>query len=496
MGELYISPIDLNIEHGRVQVPHVPTIRFSMPAYDSKGVKHGVLVLNYKAELMLRHFDEMLTRSAGHVALLNDQGYWIRSHKKAREWGFVFGRDHTFAKAHPAAWQAIKSHDKGQVLDGEGMFTYTTIYPLKIIGGYSADEVEDEHIGHHHNDPESYQWKIVSDVPLSVFYGKLVNNLSGAPGMVWLLLLLLGSIVCWQYATIRIDRQALRSEVELHAKLYETTTEGIMITDPGANIISTNEAFTAITGYKQNEVLGKNPNTLSSGKHDKEFYDSLWSMLARKGSWEGEVVNRRKDGGIYTEWLRISAIRDEQGKITNYVAIFSDITSRKLSEEELRRRAHHDTLTGLSNRLSLDERLDQNLASARRNKHMLALLYIDLDKFKFVNDTYSHQAGDAVLREVANRVQSIVREIDTVARIGGDEFVVILAEIDTADHARMVAEKIRKKLLEPFDYQGNTLQMGASIGTSIYPDDAIDSQQLIAKADAAMYSAKNQSRHN
>ena len=490
MGELYISPIDLNIEHGSIQIPHEPTIRFSMPAYDSNGIKRGMLVLNYKAELMLRHFDEMLTRSAGHVALLNDQGYWLRSHKKTREWGFALGNDHTFAKSHPAAWQAIKSQDKGQILDDSGMFTYTTIYPLNIIGGYSADEVEDQHIGHHHVDPESYQWKIVSDVPLSVFFRDLEENLLGALGIAWLTLLLLGSFACWQYAVNRIERQTLRGEVELHAKLYETTTEGVLITGPDANIVSTNKAFTVITGYTQNEVLGKNPRILSSGKHDKEFYKSLWSTLASKGNWKGEVVNRRKDGGIYTEWLRISAVRDERGDITNYVAIISDITSKKLSEEELHRRAHHDPLTGLSNRLSFNERLDQDLARARRNKNMLALLYIDLDKFKPINDTYSHQVGDLVLREVANRLQSVVREIDTVARIGGDEFVVILSEIDTADHIDIVVAKIRKRLSDPFEYQGNMLQVGASIGISVFPDDAVDSQQLLATADAAMYREK------
>jgi len=280
----------------------------------------------------------------------------------------------------------------------------------------------------------------------------------------------------------------------LHAKLYETTTEGVLITDPDTNIIATNNAFSVITGYGQDEVLGKSPHILSSGKHDKAFYREMWSTLDREGNWEGEVVNRRKDGGVYTEWLRISAVRDNQGNATNYVAIFSDITSRKLSEEELHRRAHHDALTGLNNRLSFNERLDQDLARARRNKYKLALLYIDLDRFKPINDTYSHQVGDAVLREVADRLQSVVREIDTVARIGGDEFVVILAEIDTADHIEIVAAKIRKRLADPFEIEGNTLQVGASIGTSIFPDDATDSQQLMAIADAAMYRAKHQSR--
>lgn len=495
-GELYISPIDLNIEHGRIQIPRIPTIRFALAVYDESGVKHGLLVLNYNAEIMLRHFDEMLTRSAGHVSLLNDEGYWIRAHEKEREWGFMLGHDQTFAGTHPQVWQTIKSNDEGQILARDGMFSYTTIYPLKIIGGYSEQEVIDEQVGHHHVDPQSYWWKVVSDVPRSTLNANLKEKLLGVPGLTWLILLIAGSVTCWQFALVRVERRSLLSRVHLHAKLYETTTEGVLITDPAVKIVAVNEAFTTITGYSQDEVLGKSPSILSSGAHDRAFYSGLWSTLSKHGNWEGEVVNRRKDGGIYIEWLRISAIRDEKGNVANYVAIFSDITSRKLSEEELRRRAHHDPLTGLNNRLSFNERLDQNLARARRVGCRVALLYIDLDKFKPINDTYSHQAGDAVLREVAGRLLDAVRETDTVSRVGGDEFVVILAEIDTVEHAGRVAENILEKLLEPFEYEGHTLEVGASIGISVYPDDASDGKALLAMADAAMYRTKHQTRHN
>lgn len=493
-GELYISPIDLNVEQGKVEVPYAPTMRFAMPVYDDEGSHQGVLVLNYNAELMLRHFDDMLTGSAGHVALLNEAGHWIRSHRREREWGFMFGREHTFARAHPEAWQAIISNDKGQVLDEDGLFTYATVYPLKLIGGYSEHEVEDKHVGHHHIDPESFRWKIVSDVPLSVLNRGLERNLFGAPGIAWLVLTLLGTVACWRAAMARVERRALRSQADLHAKLYEATTDGVIITDPDANMVSVNEAFTEITGYERGEALGKNPHILSSGKHDREFYRNLWSTVAREGSWEGEVVNRRKDGGIYIEWLRISAITDEEGWVTNYIGIFSDITSRKLSEEELLRRAHHDPLTGLNNRLALNERLDQHLARSRRVNAKLALLYIDLDRFKPINDTYSHQAGDAVLRELARRLQAGVREMDTVARIGGDEFVVVLTEVDTREHAAMVADALLAELLEPVDYQGKELRVGASIGVALFPDDAADGKELMARADAAMYRSKRESR--
>ncbi len=493
-GELYVSPIDLNVEYNRIEIPYVPVIRFAMPVFDRQAEKRGILVLSYLAQPMLEHFDEMLAGSRGHVGLLNGDGYWLRSHRKEREWSFMFGTELTFARAHPDIWRELRHNDAGSLLDHQGMFTYTTIYPLTIVGGYSATEVEDTHLGHHHSDPKSYVWKIVSDVPIGTVRQALSDAVVGPVGLLWLSLLLAGTIATRLIAVHRMERRELAAQVELHAKLYETTTEGVMITDREGSIIAVNDAFTAMTGYRREEVLGNNPRMLSSGRHDREFYRHMWATLMQKGHWEGEIYNRRKDGGLYIEWIRISAIFDHSGELSNYVAIFSDVTSRKLGEEQLLKRAHHDPLTGLHNRLSFDERLNQELARARRTRSKLGLLYIDLDAFKPINDSYGHRTGDAVLREVGARLKSAVREMDTVSRIGGDEFTVVLPEINKLESVEAISDDIRRRLQLPFEYEGQPLALSASIGAALFPDDAGNERELLARADADMYRVKQDAR--
>jgi diguanylate cyclase (GGDEF)-like protein/PAS domain S-box-containing protein len=489
-GELYISPIDLNVEYGKIEVPHVPVIRFATPVFDRHGVKRGILQLHYLAEPMLAHFDEMLAGSRGRVALLSSAGYWIRSHDRRREWGFMFGNDFTFAAAHPRVWNHMQKHSSGTLRDSDALFSFTTIYPVSLIGGYSAAEVEDDHIGHHHIDPQSYAWRIVSELPFSALRQHLYERIFGPAGLVWLLLLLAGASVMWIIAAHRSERRRMLAEIELHAKLYETTTEGVLITDADSNIVAVNDAFGAITGYDRDEVLGRNPRMLASGRHDRSFYQSMWSALQGDGHWEGEIYNRRKEGGLYIAWVRISSIRNQRGQVSNYICIFSDVTRRRLSEEELRKRAHHDPLTGLHNRLSFDERFNQELARARRTQARLGLLYIDLDAFKPINDRYGHRAGDAVLREVAARLKSVVREMDTVSRIGGDEFTVILPEIDQAANVESIADGIERRLELPFPHAGRQLRIGASIGVALFPDDGDSERELLAHADAAMYRVK------
>lgn len=491
-GELYISPIDLNVEYGKIEVPYVPVIRFAMPVFDRQGEKRGVLLLNYLAEPMLAHFDEMLAGSRGQVALLSSDGYWIRSRDRQREWGFMFGNDLTFGATHPRVWDDMQRHDTGTVRDDDALFAYTTIYPVALIGGYSAGEVPDDHVGHHHIDPAGYAWRIVSGLPFALLRQHLYDRVFGIAGLIWLTLLLGGVGVAWVIAAHRMERRRMAAEIELHAKLYDSTTEGVMITDADTTIVAVNDAFTSVTGFEREDVLGKNPRMLASGRHDQAFYQDMWSALASDGHWEGEIYNRRKEGGLYIAWLRISAIGNEPGKVSNYVCIFSDVTRRKLSEGELRKRAHHDPLTALHNRLSFDERFNQELARARRTQARLGLLYIDLDAFKPINDRFGHRSGDAVLREVAARLKSAVREMDTVSRIGGDEFTVILPEIDQAASVESIADGIHRRLQLPFEYEGNQLSIGASIGAAIFPDDGDSERELLARADAAMYRAKQE----
>ncbi len=411
-------------------------------------------------------------------------------------------------------------------------------------------------------------------------------------------------------------------KLQLAATVFNTVDEGLVVTDPDIRIISVNPAFTAITGYSADEATGKNPHILSSGLHPPEFYRELWGTLTRTGAWKGEILDRRKNGEVYPEWLSIRQIRDGEGHVTHYVGVFSDITERnrareelrenerrlqeiintmpipmfvkdaasriilmnhacetqwgmafsdlrgtdasqffppeqmavflakdqevfsaghsidfeesvwnaelhenrivhtykkpvfdeagrplyligmsidisenKAMEERIRHMAYHDMLTGLPNRVLFDDRLDQAIARSRRDGKRLAIIFIDLDEFKPVNDEFGHAVGDLLLKEVARRMRDCVRESDTIARLGGDEFVALLATIEAEGDTVLIAEKIRHALCQPFELAGHRLRVSASIGVAIYPDHGSDEKTLARNADLAMYHAKESGRN-
>ncbi len=282
----------------------------------------------------------------------------------------------------------------------------------------------------------------------------------------------------------------------LLADAFESTTEGMLITDASANILLVNRAFTEITGYGQDEVQGRNPNLLRSGRHPKSFYDDMWSSLAEHGHWRGEVYNRRKDGELYLQELSISAVVNQVGEVTHYVGIFTDITLRKEREARLEYLATHDSLTGLTNRTLFIDRLNHALARAERNQRLAAVMFIDLDGFKSVNDTYGHELGDRMLRSVAKRLGSCVRQTDTLARFGGDEFAVLIEELSDLNGAMIVAENIVTALSRPFVLGTEEVSISGSIGISLYPIDGGTGEMLLRKADVAMYRAKTQGKNN
>lgn len=278
------------------------------------------------------------------------------------------------------------------------------------------------------------------------------------------------------------------------------THDAILITDAQSNIIRVNRAFTDITGYSAEEVIGKNPRMMSSGQQDKTFYAAMWQHLLDNGSWAGEIWDRRKNGEIYPKWLTISAVKDDQGKTTQYVAIFSDISARKQAENEIRNLAFYDSLTNLPNRRLLQDRFHSALSISARKHSYGAVLFLDLDKFKTLNDSHGHDYGDLMLIEVAQRIKSCVRKIDTVARLGGDEFVVLLEDIDedadTATQAvSLIAEKIRSSLHAPYSLKDIEYQSSPSIGVCLYQGEEQSLDHLLKCADQAMYQAKNSGRN-
>jgi diguanylate cyclase (GGDEF)-like protein/PAS domain S-box-containing protein len=285
-------------------------------------------------------------------------------------------------------------------------------------------------------------------------------------------------------------------QLRMNATVFDTTSEGIMVTDADNLIKTVNPAFSRITGYEAEEVIGRSPKLLSSGRHTDAFYQQLWSTVLQNGYWSGEIWNRRKDGSVYPEWLSIAAIKGGNGMVKEYVAVFSDISKHKQDEEKIRYQANFDALTGLPNRSLLNDRLSQAILAANRENWKLALLFIDLDQFKVVNDTFGHVMGDELLQQVARRIRQCVREADTVARFGGDEFVILIQDVTDLEAPALVASKLITEVTRSFTLYEREIFIGASIGITVYPDDAHTPDALLRNADMAMYKAKERGRNN
>ena len=306
----------------------------------------------------------------------------------------------------------------------------------------------------------------------------LIRNFDGTP----ISIAMLGSdITQWRQ---------VGNHLRLNAQMFDSSHEAMVITDRSNLIVSVNDAFTRLTGYAREEAIGQNPSILQSGRHDHEFYQSMWASITEQGYWRGDIWDRRKDGSYYPKYLAITAIRDDAGEIANFSAIFYDITERKAMENKLDHLAHYDFLTGLPNRMLLQDRLEQAIAMAERQSQKFALLFIDLDGFKLINDEVGHPVGDEVLKIVAQRLLAVIRGMDTAARLGGDEFVIILTDISRGENAGLVAEKVIESLSQPYLVADLSLSLSASIGVSIYPNDVLVANELLRTADEAMYMAK------
>lgn len=284
-------------------------------------------------------------------------------------------------------------------------------------------------------------------------------------------------------------------ELRLAARVFETSTEAILIADSQNRILAVNQSFLDTTGYQEHEVLGQTPSLLASGRHSRNFYDEMWKLLREHGQWSGEIWNRRKNGDIYPEWLNISVLADDQGKVSHYVAMFNEISERQHQEVIGRHHAEVDLLTDLPGRALINDRLLHEIRTAQEDASELAVLFIDLDNFKSVNDTLGHNLGDALLKDVARRLTQTLSEVGTIGRTGGDEFVLILPHLENHEEAAQIASRIVQSLQQPFELSGHTLKISTSIGISLYPKDGHDIQGLLMSADLAMYHAKASGRN-
>lgn len=291
------------------------------------------------------------------------------------------------------------------------------------------------------------------------------------------------------------ERHLMQEKLQLAATVFENTAEGVLITDIDQRISAVNRAFSEITGYSEIEALGQTPRLLASGQHDSAFYAAMWHQLTAEGHWQGEIYNKRKNGELYPGWLTISAVRNSEREITHFVAVFADISSLKHAQAKLDYQAHHDPLTGLPNRALFESRLQAVLTSEQQSNRQGAVLFLDLDRFKHINDSLGHPVGDLLLKGIAQRLKEQVRDVDTVARLGGDEFIILLPGLHKPSDASTIANKLLACFNAPFQAGEHEFFTSASIGISLYPQDGIDVSTLIRNADAAMYRSKAKGRN-
>ncbi len=291
------------------------------------------------------------------------------------------------------------------------------------------------------------------------------------------------------------ERKHLEASQKLAAMVYQNIREGMMVMDQDGCIVSINPTFSAITGYWIDEVVGKKPPVLRSGQHSAEFYEDIWAELRNLGHWSGEIIDKRKNGGFYTAWLSIDMVDDGKGQVQSWVGQFSDITDKKEAEQLIWYQANFDSLTKLPNRRMFQNTLDDEIRKSKRSGRALALMFIDLDNFKNVNDSLGHDMGDLLLQQVAERLRECVRESDTIARLGGDEFTVILTNLDDASPIAAVTQKLLANISLPIKLGPHTVSVSASIGITLYPWDANNAEGLLKNADQAMYFSKREGRN-
>lgn len=489
--EIYVSPFDLNVEGEAIEAPRKPTIRLGTPLFDSSGRRHGLLMLNYLGEDLFKRIVHTLPEISRHFWLLNTDGYWLYHPDPAQAWGFMFARsDLSMAVRYPEAWSRIQAASHGQFLDGDGLWSFDTVYPVRE--GQKTSSGSSRLFSPSQARSHQQFWKAVTLLPLAEYHAVSTPGMALAHRIGQRLLLLRRT---WGEASSALfGRRDREMQERLAAQVVEHTAQGVMVTDAAVCIQMVNTAFTRITGYSASETCGRTPFFLQSGEQPTEFYQALWAQVIKDQFWEGEVWCRRKNGEIFAEWLSINALRDNNGIVTHYICLFSDITQLKESAQRMEYFAHHDPLTGLANSRLLEARLEHGIQLAQRTRRSFALLFIDLDRFKAVNDHFGHSRGDELLRDVAQRLSRSLRNEDTLARIGGDEFVVLLENVGTPEEAQRVVDSVLQHFPCRVTDGETTVDVGASIGTSFYPQDGSTAAILLGKADHAMYEAKRGNR--
>jgi diguanylate cyclase (GGDEF)-like protein/PAS domain S-box-containing protein len=482
-GEVYVSPFDLNVERGEVERPFNPTIRFAAPVFDDVGERRGFVIINYRGERLIDRLEVYQELGMGRLMLLNGEGYWLYGGLvPENDWGFMFRRGEPFAERFREPWQRLGRSAAGQFEQQGALFTFAHLDPAAFPGVTRSRREE--------------PWTLVSWVSAPILAAQ-ARDRSVLTALVCVLLLAAWAPVSLHWSRLRLDHAATQRHARRLARVVEQTTDLVLITDPKGIVEYCNPAVEAVTGFAASELIGRTPRVLKSGQQGPEFYRGLWNTLRAGKVFQAVFVNRCKDGALYYEEKTIAPLVDDRGRTTHYVSTGKDITASVMTKAHLDRLsyvAHHDPLTGLANRTLLFDRLHLAMGKAERIERLMAVLFIDLDEFKPVNDRYGHEAGDRLLKDLGQRLRDAVRRTDTVSRLAGDEFAVLLEGQHTVEEARHVARKLLATVTDPFDIHGEPVRVTASIGMAWHPFEDLDAEALINRADAAMYQAKHEGR--
>ncbi|MDX9844416.1 MAG: diguanylate cyclase [Aquabacterium sp.] len=499
-GGIYLSPLDLNIEHGQIEVPHKPMIRLATPLFNATGQRLGIVIVNVYGDWLIQQFRQLMPPHREAV-WLNAQGDWLTGPDPQRAWGFMFGQPGDFAQTQPELWAQMRSHPQGQRLQADGLWTYATLRPLqlpprrRLQATTSAPPVS--------TPDRDYAWILASRIaPDHLPSSRIADNpLATGIHRAGLAVLFGFSVLL---ASVLDSRKRFRQQASDQAERLGNITammaEGLMVMDTQGKVTFVNPEAQRLLGWSADDLLGQDGHTRFHHHHadgHEAAHDAcpIRAVATTRAVYrsENEVFFRRDGQAIPVGVSAAPLLRGDT--LEGTVLVFSDLSRVKAYQAEIQQLAFHDALTGLPNRRLLKERLTQALGLAQRHQRQLALMYLDLDHFKAINDTLGHDGGDDLLQAVATRLTQSVRATDTVARMGGDEFVVLLPEVADRAAAAQVAQHILHTLKAPIHVKGQPLHVGVSIGVALFPDGARDANGLQQAADQAMYAAKQNGRH-
>ncbi|WP_100638945.1 diguanylate cyclase domain-containing protein [Marinobacter salexigens] len=477
-GDVYVSPLDLNVENGKVEAPYLPMIRFGVPVFDELGQKQGALILNMKGQSLLDIFRQSMGESYP-AFLLNSDGGVLSGPDEHNEWGFMFGLPSAFKRDYPQAWQQMAQNESGHVETPAGLFVFETVRPLQGLDSSAGSD--------------DYYWKAVAFLPHSRLP---VNALFVHPWVVgfYLIGVVLIFVAVFYFQFSRHKRRELRRENAQQArrfwKISSVLGDGLIVMDGEGVVTYINPEAERILGWSSEELVTKQGHDVFHVHEGDESTCAILNVMNTRELYRSKDEEfRRKDNATIPVILNAAPLTSDTGD-EGVVISFQDFSEIKKYQEKIQTLAYQDILTGLPNRRALDDRLSLAIALSRRHSRYLGLMFLDLDHFKEVNDTLGHDAGDSLLKEIGARLKNSVRETDTVARMGGDEFIVLLPEISSPESAITVAEKIIETVAEPVYLPEGVGRVSVSIGIVVARGAGITNEGLMQSADAAMYEAK------